>query len=167
MSDYINKINISWGGSYVPQGILNWVTSKMVWVTPWYWNFEHLTSSNWLLQLHHPYPAYLDVFQVLIYFFLPAALEVIIISEVTFFASVWLHDNFILYQNRIFHISDATMQARLNTDCGNCLGKIRIGQTECLKKKCRNSIVAVGISCDIHVHECNYNSLSILFASCL
>ena len=59
------------------------------------------------------------------------------------------------------------MQARLNTDCGNCLGKIRIGQTEYLKEKCRNSIVAVGISCDIHVHECNYNSLSILFASCL
>ena len=65
------------------------------------------------------------------------------------FASVWLHDNFILHQNRIFRISDATMQATLNTDCGNCLGKIRIGQTECLKGKCRNSIVAVGISCDI------------------
>ena len=56
------------------------------------------------------------------------------------------------------------MQATLNTDCGNCLGKIRIGQTEWLNEKCHNSIVAVGISCDIHVHECNYNSLSILFA---
>ena len=67
-----------------------------------------------------------------------------------------------MHQNRIFRISDATMQARLNTDCGNCLGKIRIGQTECLKKKCRNSIVTVGISCDVHVHECDYNSLSIL-----
>ena len=54
------------------------------------------------------------------------------------------------------------MQARLNTDSGNCLGKIRIGQTECLKEKCRNSIVIVGISCDVHVHECDYNSLSIL-----
>ena len=94
----------------------------MVWVTPWYWNFEHLTSSNGLLQLHHPYPAYLHAFQVLIYFFLPPALEVVI-CEVTFFTSVWLHDNFILHQNRIFRISDATMQARLNTDCGNCLGK--------------------------------------------
>ena len=89
-------------------------------------------------------------------------MEVIIIYEVTFFASVWLHDNFILHQNRIFRISDATMQATLNTDCGNCLRKIRIGQTECLKEKCHNSIVAVGISCDMHVHECNYNSLSIL-----
>ena len=53
------------------------------------------------------------------------------------------------------------MQATLNTDCGKCLGKIRIGQTECFKEKCRNSIVAFGISCDIHVHECNYNSLNL------
>ena len=37
----------------------------------------------------------------------------------------------------------------MNTDCGNCLGEIRSGQTERLKEKCRNSIVAVSISCDI------------------
>ena len=32
-----------------------------------------------------------------------------------FFASVWLHDNFILHQNRIFCINDAKTRPRLNT----------------------------------------------------
>ena len=43
----------------------NLVISKMVWVKLWYWNFEQLTSLNWLLQLHrHPYSADLHVFEV-------------------------------------------------------------------------------------------------------
>ena len=46
---------------------------------------------------------------------LPAALEVLIYSGSNFFASAWLHDNFILGQNRIFCSSDAKTQPRLNT----------------------------------------------------
>ena len=37
-------------------------------------------------------------------------------SEVTsFFASVWLHHNFIWYQNRIFCVNDTKTRPRLNT----------------------------------------------------
>ena len=46
----------------------------------------------------------------------PAALEVLIYSRGNFLASAWLHDNFILGQNRIFRVNDAKTQPRLNTD---------------------------------------------------
>ena len=42
-------------------------------------------------------------------------MEVLIYSGSNFFASAWLHDNFILGQNRIFRSSDAKTQPRLNT----------------------------------------------------
>ena len=36
------NIEIGQSGSYVPNGILNWVISKMEYVKLWYWNFEQL-----------------------------------------------------------------------------------------------------------------------------
>ena len=39
------NLEICQNGSCVPNDILNWVISKMVWVKLWYWNFEQLTSS--------------------------------------------------------------------------------------------------------------------------
>ena len=50
------NLEISQNGSYVfPHCVLNWVISKMFWVKLRYCNFEQLTTSNWLLQLHrHP-----------------------------------------------------------------------------------------------------------------
>ena len=48
---------------------------------------------------------------------LPAALEELI-YEVTFFASVSLHNNLILGQNRIFSVNEAKTQPRLNTGSG-------------------------------------------------
>ena len=59
------NLEISQSGSYVPaHGILNWATSKMVWVKLWYWNFEQLTFEQLLQLHHHPYSADLHAFDV-------------------------------------------------------------------------------------------------------
>ena len=44
----------------------------------------------------------------------PAALEVLFLGG-NFFASLFLHDNFILRQSRIFHVNDTETWSRLST----------------------------------------------------
>ena len=41
---------ISQNGSCVPNDVLNWLISKMVWVKLWYWNFELTSSWSFFLQ---------------------------------------------------------------------------------------------------------------------
>ena len=55
------------------------------------------------------------IFYIILLLLLPAALEVRI-YEVAFFASVWLHDNFILSENKLFRVKDAKTRPRLNTE---------------------------------------------------
>ena len=70
-------------------------------------------------------------------------MEVLIIimrKHFFFFASVWIHDNFILSQNKVFRVNDAKMRPRLNLynadlkhHCPNMTERLIRCQTACME----------------------------------